>query len=173
MAETVTDWAGALRRFYLPLGKIIDIEEACGKVGIGAIYLRIARHEYFANDVRSVIKYGLIGGGLSPLEAEALLRDRFDVTPLVESAELALSILVDRMSGIEKDETKSGGDPAKPYDVGAIFASFAKAGIPPESLRQMDYAAFVAMCRALGGDSVQPPSEQEFKDMLARMMPNG
>ena len=33
----------------------------------------------------------------------------------------------------------------------------------------MTYADFVNMARAMGGKDVQPPSEDEFLDMLARV----
>lgn len=173
MAELFVEWGGAERRLALTYGGLLDLEEACGKVGIGEIYLRLGQHRYRAGDVYHTIRLGLIGGGLTSQEAKRLLDERFDVMPLIQSVEVALDLLISVMAGIEPDETKAPGDPAEPYDVGAILASFAKLGIPAESVRAMSYRDFVLMCRAFGGDTVQPPSEAEFEDMIARMVPNG
>ncbi|WP_370281564.1 gene transfer agent family protein [Pseudooceanicola sp.] len=173
MAEIFVEWGGAERRLSLTYGGLLDIEEACGKVGIGEIYLRLGQHQYRAAYVYHVIRLGLIGGGMTSQEAKRLLDERFDVTPLVRHVEIALDLLIAVMAGIEPDDTKASGDPSRPYDTGAILASFAKLGISPESVRGMSYRDFVHMCRAFGGDTVQPPSEEEFEDMISRMMPNG
>ena len=172
MTEIVVEWGGAERRLALGFGGMLDLEEACGKIGIGEIYLRLAQHRYFAKDAYHAIRLGLIGGGMRPDEAKRLLDDRFDHTPLSLSVEIALELLMAVLGGIEKDETRAPGDPAEPYDVGGILASFAKLGVPPESVRAMSYADFVAMCRAFSGDTVQPPSEDEFHEMIRRMMPD-
>jgi len=173
MAETFAEWAGALRRFDLPFGQVLDLEEACGKTGIGLIYQRLVRAEFYVRDVFHVLRQGLIGGGMAPAEAERLLRDRFDAIPLLGNAELACTILLGLFAGVDSAAAAAPGDPAKPYDLGAIFAAFAKLGLPPDSLRQMSYPAFVAMCGAFGREGVQAPTEEEFKDMLQRMLPNG
>lgn len=169
MAIHHAEWAGAERPFNLRFGDVLDLEEACGKVGIGAIYLRLGRSEYYAKDVYETILRGLIGGGMAPSEARRLMVDRFDHVPLVQSVELALDILISMMAGIGPDETRGKGDPAEPHDVGTILSSFIKIGIAPEHIRAMTYADFVNMARAMGGKDVQPPSEDEFLDMLARV----
>lgn len=168
MAELMIEWAGAERRFALSYGGILDLEEACGKVGIGEIYLRLAQHRYFAKDVYHTIRLALMGGGMVSTEAKRLVDDRFGTTPLAQMVNVALEILLSVMEGIQPDETQKPGDPSKPYDAGAIFAAFAKMGVSPQSIREMAYADFVNMCRAFGGDRVQPPTEDEFEDMLRK-----
>lgn len=169
MAEIIREWAGAERPFNLSFGGLMDLEEACGKTGFGEIYLRIGRHCYFARDIYHTIRLGLIGGGMTAVEAKRLMDDRFDAVPMAVRAEIALDVLLAVMEGIKPDDTKPAGDPATPYDVGALMASFAKLGVAPHTLRDMSYQDFVHMCRAFGGDSVQPPSEDEFEEMLARL----
>jgi hypothetical protein len=169
MPEVIKQWAGEDRPFNLPFGKLMDLEEACGKVGFGEIYLRLGRHTYFARDIYHTIRLGLIGGGMSSVEAERLMKDRFDAAPMAERVELALDILLSVMEGIKPDETKPAGDPAEPYDVGPLLASFAKLGVAPSALREMSYQDFIHMCRAFGGEKVQPPTEAEFEEMLERM----
>jgi hypothetical protein len=169
MPEIIKQWAGEDRPFNMPFGKLMDLEEACGKVGFGEIYLRLAKQCYFARDVYHTIRLGLIGGGMSSVEADRLMKDRFDTVPMVERVELALEILISVMVGIEPDETKPAGDPATPYNLGELLASFAKLGVAPSALREMSYQDFIHMCRAFGGEKVQPPTEAEFEEMLERM----
>lgn len=168
MAEIVREWAGEDRPFNLAFGGLMDLEEACGKVGFGEIYLRIGRHTYFARDIFHTIRLGLIGGGMLSVEAKRLMDDRFDATPMAARVELALDILLAVMEGIKLDETRTAGDPATPYDLGPLMASFAKLGVSPNALREMSYQDFVHMCRAFGGETVQPPTEDEFEDMITR-----
>ena len=169
MADVFMEWGGAERRFALSFGGLLDLEEACGKIGIGEIYLRLGQHRYFARDVYHTIRLGLIGGGMPPSEADRLMKDRFDATPLVKGVEMALEILIAVMAGVEPDRTKAAGDPSQPHDVGEVLASFIKAGLSPDQVRAMRYDDLVRMSRALGGNTVQPPTEQEFADMVARL----
>ncbi|MBL4767648.1 MAG: gene transfer agent family protein [Rhodobacteraceae bacterium] len=169
MSDYYGDFAGENRRFYLSFGNILDLEEACGKTGFGAIYLRLSTHSYFVKDVYHTILNGLIGGGLKAVEARRLMDDRFDAMPMVERVELALNILMARMSGIEPDENQRPGDPEQPHDAGAIFAAFSQSGIGADVIRAMDYGDFIKLVRALGGNTVQPPSEEEFLAHIANL----
>lgn len=167
MEPLIVEWAGERRHLALTYGGLLDIEAGCGKTGIGEIYLRLVKHEYSARYVFNVIKHGLIGGGMKPADAAMLMEDRFSTVPLVQSVEIALDLMILVMAGIEGD-SDGKGDPSKPYDVGEIFSSFAKLGIPPESVRAMTYVDFVAMCRAFAGNGVQAPTEEEFEEMLRK-----
>lgn len=162
------EWAGTPRPFALKFGQQMDLEEACGKVGFGAIYLRIGAHQYFSNDVYHIIRLGLIGGGMSAVEAERLTKDRFDLVPMSGRVELALDILLSVMEGISPTDDVDTGDPAKPMDTGAIFASLINVGMSPDQVRSMRYADFVNMTRSMSGKGPAAPSEDEFAEMLQR-----
>ncbi|MFQ6553394.1 gene transfer agent family protein [Aestuariibius insulae] len=166
--ETRLEWAGAERTFALPLGCILDLEEACGKVGFGEIYLRMGSHRYFARDVYHTIHQGLIGGGIAASEAKRLLDERFDLTPIGVHVQIALEILITAMSGVEAKSEGSGeeGTP-EPLDKGKIFAALIKIGLTPDQVRAMRYDDYVALCRAAGGAKVEPPSEEAYEAMLA------
>jgi hypothetical protein len=162
------EFAGAERMFRLRLGEIMDIEEACGKLGLGAIYLRLCRHEWSIREVRHILRIALAGGGLPAAEATRLVDERLDAGQLVKLHGLALDLLISVMESVEPEEAAPKGDPGRTMDVGEIFAGFARMGIPPEEVRAIRYADFVLMARAMGGPDVKPPSEDEFKAMLAR-----
>lgn len=166
MRDLITDFAGAQRCFRLRVGEIADIEQACGKIGIGAIYLRVSAHQYFQQDVSNVIKYALIGGGMPSVEAKHLVDGRMDITPLTQMQALAVDILVATFAGIERDDTKPAGDPQVPLDMGKLFQSFVQVGVSPNDVRATDYGDFCNMVRVASGGDVQPPSEEEFADMI-------
>ena len=90
MGEVILDWAGEPRVFRLNFGNILDLEQACGRVGIGEIYLKLGTHNYFANYVYHTIRQGLLGGGMRAEEADKLLQERFMHAPMVANFELAL-----------------------------------------------------------------------------------
>lgn len=165
--EMVREFAGVERVFRLRLGDILDLEEAC-KRGLGAIYLRLTRHDYSVRDVQQVLRLALRGGGMDGPEATRLVNERIDAGQFVDLHALAIDVLLTLMQGIPPDETAPDGDPEVPNDTGEIFATFARMGIPPSEVRAMAYGDFVLMVRAMSGGRVQPPSEDEFKAMLAR-----
>ncbi|MFQ6550504.1 gene transfer agent family protein [Aestuariibius sp. 2305UL40-4] len=161
------EWAGAERRFFLPLGCVLDLEEACGKVGIGEIFLRVSRQTYFANDLYQIIKQGLIGGGMEPDEAKRLVDQRFDVRPYTDHIALAMEILLARVAGMQSTESSGTGDPAQPMDKGKILHSLVSLGLSTEEIRAMRYDDFVAICEAAGTKAEDAPSEEEYAAMLA------
>lgn len=161
-------WAGVERRFALDFGLICDLEEACGSVGIGEIYMALAQHRYRARYVYSAIKFGLRGGGMAIEDAERLVRLRFSEVPLADSVALAIDLLIAVNEGIPPDATAKPSDPSEPIALGPVLANFAKVGISPEQVRAMRYADFVLLMRSIGGDAVQPPSEDEYFDMIRK-----
>lgn len=170
MSGFTTDFAGAERHFRLGFGEILDLEEACGKVGFGAIFVRLSTHAYHAGDVRHVLRYGLRGGGTPLAEATRLVDERMPVAGLTYLHGIAIEVMLSVLEGVPEnsDGPAEVNDPEKPMDAGAIFAGFAQMGIPPEQVRAMRWSDFVAMMRAMGGKQVSAPTEEEFKDMIAR-----
>lgn len=108
---------------------------------------------------------GLIGAGERPVEARRLVASQ-DHCPLMRLAGLASDIMIAAMTGIQPDDLSRDDKPDAQFDVGAIFHSLAQVGIPPEQVRAMRYADFVNLMRAATGKSVQPPSEEEFDEMI-------
>ena len=172
-AEVTAYWAGEDRLFALSFGDILDIEEACGKLGFGEIYLRLGRHQYKAEFILNILRIGLIGGGMKSDEARRLVESRLIGVGFARAVEVCIDLLATAMEGVEQDDTKPAGDPAQPLDVGAILASFAKLGVSPESVKALSLAEFISMCRAFGGDGFKAPSEAEFEEMLEKFGADG
>lgn len=161
------DFAGAERAFRLRFGEIVDIEQACGKVGVGAIYQRLATTTYFANDVKQILLRALVGGGLTVRDATALVEQQLDAKPLAQLGALAQDIILALMTGIDPEEEQSSGDPSRRLDAGRLFHQLVQLGLSPQQVREMRYDDFVALMRAAGNDGVSAPSEEEFEGMLA------
>jgi len=160
------EWGGVERAFALDFGLACDLEEACGKVGIGALYVRLATHQHFARDVYHTIRLGLVGGGMPRAEADRLVALRFSEVGWALSVSVAVDLLSAMNEGIVPGP--GGGDPATPMDMGKVLANFAQAGIGPDVVRAMRYADFINLMRSLGGKDVAPPTEEEFADMIRR-----
>ncbi|ETX26599.1 gene transfer agent family protein [Roseivivax isoporae] len=173
MAEVYADWAGRERLFRLDFGRVMEIEEACGKEAIGAIYLRLSSGKFFANEVYQIIRIALIGGGENKVEAKHLMERHFDRTTYMENAALAGDILIALMTGIEEDPTRETGEP-EPIRFSEVSQICRVFHMSPEELRRLTYADFVNLVKGLnasGTRRAEPPTEAEFEEILAKYEP--
>lgn len=164
------DFAGAERKFRLGLGEIMDLEAACGKVGIATIYKRMGTFDWHIGDVFHVLQRALIGGGMTSTEAERLVKERIDTGRLGELMTLAYDILLAAVEGAP--EGKGGGSEAEPspFDRGQIYKSFAEVGIAPQEVDAMEFAKALMLFEAMNRDGkVGPPTPDEFREMRARV----
>lgn len=174
----MTGGAADLRRptpdapMRLDLGRIMDAEEACGRVGIGELFLRLGQHRWFVRDVRHLLRQGLLGAGMTGEEAENHVRERLEREPLLWAVDSAQSLVLGAMSGIPEDTGAPEGDPREPLNAGAILASFAKVGIAAGPVRATSWRDFVLTMRAAGKDRTAAPSEEEYRQMIARANPS-
>lgn len=164
------EFAGAKRVFALRFGDVMDLEEACGKVAIGALYKRVVAFDFRAKDIFEVLRIGLVGGGMEASAARRLVQERLDAGRLAPLAELAASVLLTLMDGAPEPEGKPAtGDPV-PFDAGKIYESFAQVGIPPQQVNEMRFGdalkMFAASRRAKAGDA---PTDDEIDAMQARV----
>lgn len=163
MVDVIRQFGGKERLFRLTVGAVLDIEEACGGEGIGAIFKRIGAYNFTVKDLIACTTHPLIAGGIAPEEAKKLVVDRIEYAAS-DVHTLALDLLVSFFDGIEADG--DGGDPSVPHDRGQILHGFIQAGVSPESILNLSYAAFVDILKAVGGKEVKPPTEEEFNEML-------
>lgn len=96
-------WADGQYTFRLPIGQVRELEEKCG-LGVYEIYLRMAARQWRFDHLRETIRLGLIGGGMSPVEALKLVQRYVDERPFIESVEPALRILGAGLVGPEEDQ---------------------------------------------------------------------
>ena len=88
------DWADGEHRFRIGLGEARELQE---KTGCGPYFLqaRMASGDWRVDDVRETIRLGLIGGGMEPIKALALVKAYVDERPLsLSNLPCARSILM-------------------------------------------------------------------------------
>lgn len=86
------DWADGTYRFALPIAQLRELQERTG-VGPLALYNRILSGEWRVDDMAEVVRLGLIGGGMKPVDAMGKVRAYVEPRPLMESVDPALRVL--------------------------------------------------------------------------------
>ena len=86
------------KTFALPPDQIQELQRKIG-AGIGVIYTRVMSGQFEFADLMETIRLGLVGGGTSPKDAQALVDAYARPTPIIESFQLAADILEVAWSG--------------------------------------------------------------------------
>ncbi len=80
------------RAFVLTPELIMELERKTG-TGIAAFCNRVFRAQFHFADILETIRLGLIGGGTTPSDAEALVDAYAKPRPIVETLPLAITVL--------------------------------------------------------------------------------
>lgn len=112
-AKITLDWADGRRDFKLGFGELEELDEKT-KVGPLVLFNRLAQDgDWHVNEVREVLRIGLIGGGTKPAEALRLVRRYVEEVPdWITNVKLAASIVGAAMSGWD-DEALGKSEEAK------------------------------------------------------------
>ncbi|MFC0243676.1 gene transfer agent family protein [Rhodopseudomonas telluris] len=107
-------WAGGEDTFCLAkVGLIFDLEDKC-KAGIGVIAARLESGAYYFNDIRETIRLGLIGGGKTPEQAMAAVKNHVDGNPLAHCQLVAYYVVQAVLIGVPDDPVgRKDDDPGK------------------------------------------------------------
>lgn len=101
-------WAGENRRFRLAIGQLRELQEGVNKwrVAIGAppigprtLLRLLVEGDGWIDEIREVIRLGLIGGGMKIDLVPGLVKRYVDERPLMESAQVAQAILLTALVG--------------------------------------------------------------------------
>lgn len=106
------DFGGAERTFRLGLGEIEELED---KAGLGLFRIMDALSPQTrgvrVKVISETLRIGLIGGGMLPAEALALVRRYCDERPLTESLLIAYAVVVAGVTRVNGTVmTKAGND---------------------------------------------------------------
>ncbi len=99
------DWADGHYTFRLAIGGWREIRDKTG-AGPYELYERVVRRKWFVDDLREVIRLGLIGGGTEPVAALKLVQAYVDERPLLEAVPVALAIMAAALVAPEGDSPK-------------------------------------------------------------------
>lgn len=115
IGRIVVTWGDQDRVFDVqPLKWLRELEV---KTGVGAYKLLILLKtgEWRVDQIRHIVRTGLLGGGLTDQEANGLMSTQFDNRPIMESVPLAAAILGAGLYGgsepTKKDEAKESEPP--------------------------------------------------------------
>lgn len=78
--------------FALPIGSMRELQDKTGR-GPLALLRRLQSGEWLVDDLREIIRIGLIGAGAKPHEAAKLVQRYYDPGGHIEHAPLAAAIL--------------------------------------------------------------------------------
>jgi hypothetical protein len=98
------DWADSTYEFALGWGELGELQDACN-AGPFVVLARLASSQWRLEDVVTTIRLGLIGGGVEPPKALALVRTYVESRPqdLVLNASFARGILETSIVGAPEE----------------------------------------------------------------------
>lgn len=97
------EWGDGPHTFRLALGQLQEVQE---KTGVGPLTLlrRLDSGDWMTGDAREVLRCGLIGGGMAPLDALALVKRYVDDRPFAEAVKPAYLVLAAALFGTPEEE---------------------------------------------------------------------
>ena len=114
--STTLFWGDGENKFRIGIGEFRELQErvcarraAMGLPAIGPSTLgqEIRTNNAWPDDVRDVLRIGLIGGGMTPADAHRKLGQYFDRRPPAESYLAAFGVLMGAFVGVPGDEITS------------------------------------------------------------------
>lgn len=102
-ASIELDWADGTYTFRLAWGELSHVQEACD-AGPYVVLQRLYDNSWRMNDIREVIRWGLIGGGMEPSAALKLVRAYVEQRPPLENVLFAQAILSAGLQGAPEEE---------------------------------------------------------------------
>lgn len=154
-ASIELDWADGTFTFRLAWGELAKLQEACD-AGPYVIHLRLQDGSWRVEDIASIIRLGLIGGGMAPAEALKKVRAYVEDRPPAESLPYAQTILTAGLIGAPEEKLKpkaKGGErlddlPRGKIRFSSLYGNGAVMGFTPQQVNEM--SVFEFMSAALG-----------------------
>jgi len=100
------DFGDGTYLFRLGWGELQKLQEACD-AGPFAIFARLGDMTFKAQDIREILRLGLIGGGLEPTAALKLVRSYVEERPLMENVPIAQTVLGMALIGAPEEEERA------------------------------------------------------------------
>jgi len=113
-------WGGGLRNFRFAIGEFRALQDAVNRrrIAIGApivgpmdLLKSLRANNAWPDDIRDVLRLGLIGGGMKPPEAHGEMVHYFDNSPPLEHMKPAMMVLLAGLAGAPGEDVakKKGG----------------------------------------------------------------
>jgi hypothetical protein len=114
MSKITMDFGDGTYDFKLTIGGLKELQDKTG-VGPLALFNRLIDGTWKVEDAREIIRIGLVGAGMPPVDALVMVKRYVDDRPLLESVEPALRIMNVALSGTPAEQEDS--PPKKPEAV--------------------------------------------------------
>ncbi len=108
-SEVSMPFGDGVHTFALSFGLVSDWERAHNASLFGLLHTVVATKVARAEDVRSIIHLGLVGGGKSPVEAAEIVRRWVENRPLAESIPVAVAVLEAAFLGTDEFHAQKVG----------------------------------------------------------------
>lgn len=95
-------WAGGAHEFALPIDLLRAVQDRCD-AGPAWILSRLSSGQWRIDDILSVIRFGLEGGGMDKAAAIKLVKLHVEDRPLTESVLTAQAVLMSALYGGEEE----------------------------------------------------------------------
>lgn len=101
------EFADGTYSFRLAYGQWLELQEAvnCGPL---ELYVNLLQRKWRVQQLREIIRIGLIGGGATPADALRLVKRYVEDRPMLESVQLALEIVAASLTLPEGVEAPAG-----------------------------------------------------------------
>jgi hypothetical protein len=86
------DFADGTYSFRLAYGQWLELQEAVN-AGPLELYVNLLQRKWRIQNIREIVRIGLIGGGATPADAIRLVRRYVEERPLMENVQLAIEIV--------------------------------------------------------------------------------
>ena len=127
-ADIVLEWAGGEHLFALRSREVETLESECSNpetgrkgVGFGLIWARVMGGRWYLSDIYNIIRLGLIGGGMDPVEARRLVSSYVEGFPISGNPpkpgcplSVAQAVLAAAIVGVEAGEEADEGEQSTP-----------------------------------------------------------
>lgn len=113
MRKITLVWAGGEHDFALPIGGLRAVQTACDR-GPLEILVALNLGAWRIEMLESVIRHGLIGGGMAANDARDLVARIVDSRPLAELVFPAIEVMRVAISGVEDDQVGEHPGEASP-----------------------------------------------------------
>lgn len=106
------EWADGTHRFRLGWGELAELQEKCD-AGPYVVVQRLLDGTWRVQDLREVVRLGLIGGGMTPADSLKLVRLYVEARPPMESVAVAQAALMAAVIGAPDERPKKERAPGR------------------------------------------------------------
>lgn len=129
-ASITLDWADGTYAFRLAWGELEKLQEACD-AGPYVILGRLIDGAWRVADISNVIRLGLIGGGMPPVEALKKVRGYVEDRPPMENLTIAQAVLSAAIVGAPDEDAGKKDEAANPAESSLTTSRTESSDLPP------------------------------------------